>query len=67
MVLLHSVTGANTLLAHIVVSLSAICAGGVFLPVTGTNTAPALKELALCGGGLCTWWELYVYVSVIVW
>ena len=52
----HSAPGTNTPLAHVVVSHSATCAGGVFLATTGANTALAVEQLALCGGGLCTWY-----------
>ena len=44
----RSVTGVNTLLANVVVSPSATCAGVFFLPtIAGANSALALEQLAL--------------------
>ena len=44
-VLFHSATSADSPLAHVVLSLSATCAGGAFHPDTGINTALAPGQL----------------------
>ena len=62
-----SAIGTNTLFAHMAVSPTATCAGGVLLPPTGADTVLAPEQLALCGsvfGGvsctiyMCMWWWL---------
>ena len=44
-----SIKSTNAPLPHMVVSLAATCAGGVFLPATGVDIALALKQFAQCG------------------
>ena len=53
-----------------------VCTGGgchqlqvelvvLFHPATGTNTAVAPRQLALCGGGQW-WWFIYIYIYIYI-
>ena len=53
MVLYPAATSADSPLAHMVVHPLQLALVVLFHPPTGANTALALGQLALCGGGLC--------------
>ena len=53
MVLYPAATSADSPLAHMVVHPVQLALVVLFHPPTGANTALALGQLALCGGGLC--------------
>ena len=53
MVLYPATTSADSLLAHMVAHPLQLALVVLFNPPTGANTALALGQLALCGGGLC--------------
>ena len=59
MVLYPAATSADSPLAHMVVHPVQLALVVLFHPPTGANTALALGQLALCGGGL--WWYIYIY------
>ena len=46
-------TSADSPLAHMVIHPLQLALVVLFHPPTGANTALALGQLALCGGGLC--------------
>ena len=52
-VLYPAATSADSPLAHMVVHPLQLALVVLFHPPTGANTALALGQLALCGGGLC--------------
>ena len=60
MVLYPASTGADSPLAHKVVHPLQLALVVLFHPPTGANTALALGQLALCGGGLCGGIKLYI-------
>ena len=58
-VLYPAATSADSPLAHMVVHPLQLALVVLFHPPTGANTALALGQLALCGGGL----YIYIYSS----
>ena len=67
MVLYPAATSADSPLAHMVVHPVQLALVVLFHPPTGANTALALGQLALCGGGLCGLYiYIYIYIYVVV-
>ena len=63
MVLYPAATSADSPLAHMVVHPLQLALVVLFHPPTGANTALALGQLALCGGGLCGYIYIYIYIG----
>ena len=59
-------TSTDSPLAHMVVHPLQLALVVLFHPPTGANTALALGQLALCGGGLCgiIIYNIYIYIYI---
>ena len=60
-VLFHSATSADSLLAHMVASPSATCAGGAFSSIHW-------RKYCTCARATCTvwWWYIYIYIYIYI-